>query len=244
MKTVDKKEVINRESAEFIKQTETGKFVNLVPDTFVIKMDDGSQGYAIRHLNRQDMILIDTVGKGAQKGVKHLVEEGYKIKAILVTHKAALDNSYASLKTVSEDAGGAPIFTHPINNKNSDFEVKDINDKNKIFGHFSLSVRDFPAVSGEAVVIHSEINEGMVFSGCSAEGADYDSDKEGFRLPEIKSENKKFSLAESWRSYMEEFSFLFPYKGKPGFNLSEGQQKDIILRLGSTDYPGGGNPNL
>ena len=244
MKTVDKKEVVNRESAEFIKQTETGKFVNLVPDTFVIKMEDGSQGYAIRHLNRQDMILIDTVGKGAQEGVKHLVEEGYKIKGILVTHKAALDNAYAPLKTVSEDAGGAPIFTHPINNKNSDFEVKDINDKNKIFGHFSLSVRDFPAPSGEAVVIHSEINEGMVFSGCSAEGAPYDSDEEGFRLPDLKSENKKFSLAESWRSYMREFSFFFPYKGKPGFNLSEGQQKDIILKLGTTDYPGGGNPNL
>lgn len=243
MKTVDKKEVVNRESAEFIKQTEEGKFVNLVPDTFIIKTENGGQGYAIRHLNRQDMILIDTVGKGAQAGVKHLVEEGYKIKAILITHKGVLENAYAPLKTISEDAGGAPVYTHPINNNDSNYEVKNITEKNNIFGHFSLTVRDFPAPSGEAVVIHSEINEGMVFSGCAAIGASYDSKEEGFKLPEM-SENKKFSVAESWRSYMQEFSFFFPYKGKPGFNLSEGQQKDIILKLGSTDYPGGGNPNL
>lgn len=244
MKTVDKKEVIHRESAEFIQQTEEGKFVNLVPDTFIIKMENGAQGYAIRHLNRQDMILIDTTGKGAQKGIKLLIEEGYKIKAILVTHKGALDNTYASLKTISEDAGGAPIFTHPINKNDESHDVKNITEDNNIFGHFSLSVRDFPAKSGEAVVIHSEINEGMVFAGNAAIGASYDSDEEGFKRPDIGSESKNYSLAESWRSYMREFSFLFPYKGKPGFNLSEGQQKDIVLKLGSTDYPGGGNPNL
>ena len=244
MKTVDKKEVIHSQSAEFIQQAEEGKFLKLIPDTFVIKTADDTQGYAIRHLNRQDMILIDAIGKGAQEGIKHLVEEGYNIKAILITNKIALKNAYASLKTVSEDAGGAPIYSHSVNSNDSEFEVKNINDKNGIFEHFSLSVRDFPAASGEAAVIYSEINEGMVFAGCSAIGASYDSKDEGFTRPELGSENKNFSLAESWRSYMREFRYFFPYKGKPAFKLSEGQQKDLILKLGSTDYPGGGNPNL
>lgn len=244
MKTVDKRDVVHSQSPEFIKQAEEGKFVKLIPDTFIIKTADGAQGYAIRHLNRQDLILIDTAGKGAQEGVKHLVEEGYKIKAILLTHRGAFENTYAPLKTVSEDAGGAPIYSHPMNNTDENFEVKNISDKNNIFEHFSLTVRDFPSASGEAVVIHSEINEGMVFAGNSAIGASYDSDEQEFKRPDIGSENKNFSLAESWRSYMHGFTYFFPYKGKPGFKLSEGQQKDIIVKLGSTDYPGGGNPNL
>ncbi|HET8754189.1 MAG TPA: hypothetical protein VFM59_07485 [Salinimicrobium sp.] len=244
MKTVDKKEVISSQSAEFIQQAETGKFLKLIPDTFVIKMENGNLGYAIRHLNLQDMILIDTTEKGAQKAVKKLVEEGYKIKGILLTHKAAVDNAYASLKTISEDAGGAPIFTHPVNTHDAEFTTKDINAKNNIFEHFSISVRDFPAKNGEAAVIYSEINDGMVFAGNSAIGEDFESDKKGFNRPDLGSENKNLSLAESWRTYMWEFSYFFPHQGKPGFNLSEGEQKDIIIKLGQTGYSGGGNPSL
>lgn len=244
MKTVDKKEVISSQSAEFIQQAESGKFHKLIPDTFIIKMDSGNQGYALRHLNLRDMILIDTTEKGAQAAVKKLIEEGYNIKAILLTHKGALDNAYASLKTISEDAGGAPIFTHPVNSHDSEFPTKDINAKNDIYEHFSMSVRDFPAKNGEAAVVYSEINDGMVFAGNSAIGADYDSEKNEFTRPDLGSENKNLSLAESWRTYMWEFSYFFPHKGKPGFNLSEGEQKDLIIKLGLKGYPGGGNPTL
>src|SRR6056297_3553541 len=153
MKSVDKKEVISSQSAEFIKQGEEGKFLKMISDTFIIKTANGAQGYAIRHLNGMDFLLIDTTGKGAAEGVKHLVEEGYKIKAILITNKEALRNSYAPLKTISEDAGGAPIFTHPMNISDSSFEVKDITAKNKIFDHFSVTLDDFPAASGESTVI-------------------------------------------------------------------------------------------
>ena len=244
MKSVGKKEVINRQSAEFIKQGEEGKFLKLIPDTFIIKTANGAQGYAIRHLNGKDMILIDTLGKGAEQGVKFLQEEGYAIKAILVTHKEVFRNAYDSLKKISEDAGGVPIFSHPVNNTDSSFEVKDITAKNEIFKHFSLTVRDFPSASGETAVIHSDINEGMVFPGNAASGSPYDSDEDRVIRTDSGSENKNFSLAESWKSYMHEFSYFFPYKGKPKFNLSEGEQKDIVLKLGNTDYPGGGNPNL
>lgn len=244
MKSVDKKEVISSQSAKFIKQGEEGKFLKTVSDTFIIKTEGGTQGYAIRHLNMHDMLLIDTTGKGAGEGIKHLVEEGYKIKAILITNKEALRNTYAPLKTISEDAGGAPIFSHPMNNSDSSFEVKDITARNKIFDHFAVTLDDFPADSGENTVIYCGLNEGMVFAGNTAVGASYDEEGDAIRRPDLKSENKNFSLAESWRTYIREFRYFFPYRGKPKFNLEEGEQTDLIQKLGSTSYPGGGNPNL
>lgn len=244
MKSVDKKEVISSQSAEFIKQGEEGKFLKMVSDTFIIKMEGGAQGYAIRHLNMKDMLLIDTTGKGAEKGIKHLVEEGYKIKAILITNKEALRNTYAPLKTISEDAGGAPVFVHPVNSSDTTFAVKDITARNDVFEHFSIAVDDFPSASGESSVIYCGINEGMVFAGNSALGSGYDEKEEKIHRPDLKSENKNFSLAESWRTYIREFRYFFPYRGKPQFNLEEGEQTDLIQKLGSLNYPGGGNPNL
>lgn len=233
MKSVDKKEVISSQSAEFIQQGEDGKFLKMISDTFIIKMENGAQGYAMRHLNGQDILLIDTIVKGAQKEVKHLVEEGYKIKAILITNKEALKNAYDSLKTISEDAGGAPIFAHPMNINDSSFPVKDITVKNKIFDHFSIELDDFPSASGENTVIYSEINEGMVFAGNSAMGATYEEEGEKVKLVDTGSENKNSSLAEAWRTYTREFRYFFPYKGKPVFNLEEGEQTDFIQRLGN-----------
>ena len=60
MKTVEKREVYSSQSADFIHSTEEGKVGNLISDTFIIKMENGKQGYAIRHHNGKDMLLIDT----------------------------------------------------------------------------------------------------------------------------------------------------------------------------------------
>lgn len=231
MKTVDKKEVYSSQSAEFIEQAEQGKFLKLIPDTFLIKMEDGKQGYAIRHLNRKDILLIDTTAKAAQRAIQNLIKDGYTIKGILLTHRGALENTYDSLETISKDAAGAPIYTHSINLSDSSFKVHDISNKNKIFDHFSIRIYDFPAKSGEASVVYSEINDGMLFAGCCALGADYSSDKNDFQRADMGNKDKDFSLAESWRAFMEEFTYFFPHKGKPGFNLSEGQQTDIIQKL-------------
>lgn len=244
MKTVDKKEVYSSQSAEFIEQAEEGKFLKLIPDTFLIKMEEGKQGYAIRHLNRKDILLIDTTGRAAQKAVKNLVKDGYTIKGIILTHRGTLENTYASLETVSQDAGGAPIFTHSINLTDSSFKVNDISRKSNVFDHFSIRIYDFPAKSGEASVVYSEINDGMLFAGCCAMGAEYGTDKKDFYRADMGNKDKDFSLAESWRAFTEDFTYFFPHKGKPGFNLSEGEQTDIIQKLGHSGYPGGGNPNL
>lgn len=244
MKTVDKREVISSQSAQFIEEGEKGKFLKLVPDTFIIKMENGAQGYAIRHLNRKDLLLIDTVSEGAKKGIKHLVEEGYTIKAILITHKEVMKNAYADWNEISEDAGKAPIFTHPMNTNGEAFNFKNIMDKNTILEHFSISVRDFPSKAGETAVIYSEINNGMLFSGDAAIGSPYDSEKEEVMRPDLENENKNFSLADSWSSVMWEFTYFFPFRGKPKFNLEEGEQKDIVINLGNSGKPNGANPKL
>lgn len=244
MKTVEKREVYSSQSAEFIQNSEPGKFHKLISDTFIIKMENGNQGYAIRHLNGKDMILIDTTEKGAQPAVKQLVKDGYQIQGIILTHKGAIANAYDSLKVISEDAGNAPIFTHPINVNDSSFGIKDISVKSSVLDHFSLVVHDFPSKSGEATVLFTDINEGMIFAGCSAIGASYDSEEKDFKRPDMGSENKNYSLSESWGAIMHEFRYFFPHKGKPAFNLSEGEQKDLILALSDSKKPTSVNPNL
>ncbi|MUP45712.1 hypothetical protein E0K83_08135 [Gramella sp. BOM4] len=238
MKTVDKMEVLHSQSAEFIQKGETGKFLKLIPDTFLIKGEekDGvfNQGYAIRHLNRRDMLLIDVVEKSTKDAVKRLVEEGYNIKGILLTCDAVLNSAYADLKTISEDAGGAPIFAHPRNNIKDSFKTRDITKKDKVLDSFDINIFDLPGSEGASVVVYTEINDGMLFPGEDAVGSSYDSDLNTFSRPEKKNENNDYGLAESWAAFDTPFTYLFPRKGKPGFNLEEGHQIDILNKLGKS----------
>ena len=235
MKTVNKMEILNSQSAEFIQKGETGKFLKLIPDTFIIKgaeMEDGfNQGYAIRHLNLKDIILIDVVEEATKEAVKNLVKEGYDIKAILLSNSDVYKRAYADLKTLSEDAGGAQIFIHPRTTIKDNFKTKDITQKNDIHKTFKLKVNDLPGNGGGSVLIFCEFNDGMLFTGADADGSSYDNDENTFTRPALHSKNDEFGLAESWGVYAEEFSYLFPLKGKPAFNIEEGQRLDILNKL-------------
>lgn len=235
MKTVDKMEVLSSQSAEFIEKSETGKFLKLIPDTFIIKggeTDNGfNQGYAIRHINRKDIILIDVVEESTKAAVKKLVEDGYTIKAILLSNTLIYKNAYADLKTLSEDAGGAEIFIHPRTTVKDDFKTKDITAKNEILKSFGLQVSDLPGSGGGSVLIYSEMNDGMLFTGADAEGSPYDSSTTSFTRPKNESKNDDFGIAEAWGAFEKDFAYLFPLKGKPAFNLEEGQRTDILNAL-------------
>lgn len=235
MKTVDKMKILNSQSPEFIEQGETGKFLKLIPDTFIIKGAEREsgfhQGYAIRHINRKDIILIDVIEKSTKEAVKKLVTDGYNIKGILISNSLVYKTAYADLKKVSEDAGGAPIFMHPrITVKDGD-KVKDITGRNDIVKSFGLTITDLPGNGGGSVLIYSDINDGMLFTGADAEGSPYDSDLNTFTRKKLDSQNDEFGLAESWGAYVMPFTYLFPLCGKPGFNLDEGQQTDILNKL-------------
>ncbi|QED36938.1 hypothetical protein FK178_04065 [Antarcticibacterium arcticum] len=236
MKTVDKMQILHSQSAEFIEQGETGKFLKLIPDTFIIKGGEREggvhQGYAIRHLNRKDIILIDVVESATKEAVKKLITDGYSIKGILISNSDVYKTAYDSLKTISEDAGGAPVFMHPRITVNNGDKVKDITSKNEVMKHFGLTVTDLPGNGGGSVLIYSDINDGMLFTGADAEGSPYDSNENTFMRPKLEHKNDEFGLAEAWNAYDKPFAYLFPLKGKPGFNLEDGQQTDILQQLG------------
>lgn len=233
---VDKLEVLDSRTPEFIARGETGKFLKLLPDTFIIKGEAGengfTQGYAIRHLNQKDIILIDVVEKETKEAVKKLLTDGYSIKAILISNTSVLKNAYDNLKIISEDAGGTPIYAHPMSTIKDDFKIKDItSNKNDVFKNFGLTIYNLPGNGGGSVLIYSDINDGMLFTGEDAIGSPYDSDLKKFSRPQMKSKNDEFGLSESWGAFEQPFSYLFPLRGKPGFNLEEEDQTDILNTL-------------
>lgn len=233
---IDKLEELDSQTPEFIAQGETGKFLKLIPDTFIIKGETGdngfNQGYAIRHLNQKDIILIDVIEKATSDAVKKWVKDGYNIKAFLISNASVFKNAYADLKTISKDAGGAPIYAHPMITIKEDFKIKDITaKKNELFKSFGLTIYNLPGNGGGSVLIHSDINDGMLFTGEDALGSPYDSELNKFSRPQMKSKNDEYGLAESWGAFQGPFSYLFPLRGKPGFNLEEEDQTDILNKL-------------
>jgi len=208
----------------------------LIPNTFIIKGEAGqegfSQGYAVRHQNQKDIILIDAIEKSTQAAVKKWIEDGYTIKAILISNTSVFKNAYADLKTISEDAGGAPIYAHPMTTIKEDFKIKDITaKKNELFKSFGLTIFNLPGNRGGSVIIYSDINEGMLFTGEDALGSPYDNELNEFTRPQMNRKNDEYGLAQSWSEFEQPFTYLFPLRGKPGFNLEEEDQSAILNKL-------------
>jgi hypothetical protein len=233
---IDRLEEFDSQTPEFIAQGETGKFLKLIPDTFIIKSETDqngfNQGYAIRHQNQKDIILIDVIEKATRDAVKKWIKDGYTIKAILISNTSVIKNSYADLKTLSEDAGGASIYAHPMSTLKENFKIKDITvKKNELFKSFGLTIYNLPGSGGGSVLIYSDLNEGMLFTGEDAIGSPYDTELNEFSRPKIKSKNDEYGLAQNWSEFGQPFSYLFPLRGKPGFNLEEEDQTAILNKL-------------
>lgn len=222
-------------SPDFIKGQDTGEFIKILPDTFVIKgakNDRGfDQGYAIRHLNRKDYILIDVVEEATREAVERLVNGGFNIRAIFITGESVMKDAYADLATLSKDAGGADIYAHRRISKETDFEVKSITAKDPVMKSFDLDVQELTGDKSGAVLIYSDLNDGMLFTGDSAKGSAYDSDRFTFVREKEENESDEYALAENWSTYDKEFKYLFPRQGKPAFEVDGGTRTDILNRL-------------
>jgi hypothetical protein len=69
---------------------------------------------------------------------------------------------------------------HPrISAKDGD-TLKDITGRHEIIKHFGLTITDLPGNGGGSVLIYSDINDGMLFTGADADGSSYDSDLNTF----------------------------------------------------------------
>ena len=189
-------------------------------------VNNGDDAFQYLSGNDVDLLLLDLKmpGKDGFDVLKELNEQSIRSKIIVLT-------AYADVKTLSEDAGGAPVFMHPrITPKNGD-KVKDITGRHDIIKSFGLTISDLPGSGGGSVLIYSDINDGMLFTGADAEGSSYDSDLSTFERPKLESKNDEFGLAQAWGAFVLPFTYLFPLCGKPGFNLDEGAQQDILMKL-------------
>jgi glyoxylase-like metal-dependent hydrolase (beta-lactamase superfamily II) len=208
-----------------------GDAVRILPDTFLLKFPGRNgnmgNGYAIRHHNGKDLVLIDTISKEHKLELARFRESEYNINAILLTNGNLIDQAYTELSEIAAE-NDTQIFVHPLDSKQS--QAVDITGYHDVYTHFDLSVFHTPGFTGGAIVVHCGLN-GALFTGDSAVGSDYSTDEYIFRRPGIDNEQNNLALRESWRSISVDFDHMLPLQGKPQFDLTEQQRKHILNQL-------------
>jgi glyoxylase-like metal-dependent hydrolase (beta-lactamase superfamily II) len=225
----DKIEVFSR--LDELRTAEFGTSVKILPDTFLLKFDKHrhrfGNGYAIRHRNGKDLVLIDTVRKEHKVELSRFRENGYNIKAILLTHSDLIGQAFASLSEIAKICD-TQIYIHPLDSQSTG--ALDITGYHDIFKEFDLSIFHTPGHTSGSVVIYCGINRAL-FVGDSAVGSPYDTDSYYFERPVIESDQKDLALTESWRSMSIEFEHILPLHGKPQFDLSDLDRSGILRNL-------------
>lgn len=218
-------------TAEFIDNQHTGKFIEILPNTFMIKgaiNDRGfDQGYALKR-GKSELLLIDVVEEATKEAVTTIVKDRYEIKAILITSKSVLQDAYADLATISEEAGGADIYLHPEIDTDDDFETKRLTDNDSLLKSFNLDVHKLPSGKEGAVLIYSDKNDGMLFTGDSAKGSQYDTDSFVFTREKQEKKDDEFELARDWQNYDKDFTYLLPRQGKPALEINRATKANIL----------------
>ncbi len=224
---------------EDLKKNEVGKAVQILPDTYAIKIKKQryrtGNSYFVKHLNQRDVLLIDTVHNASKQTLKSLMEKGYNIAGLLLTHGDLVSQAYIDLETLSKMID-APIFIHPFDSGTQHSATLDITEPHALFEAFSLKIYNYPGHTGGSVLIYSEINNGMLFTGDCAVGAPYEDADFYFERPPIEDISKDVGLAVNWKRFVLPFKHILPLHGKPQFYLTEGGQKNVILQLGK-DVP-------
>ncbi|WGK64504.1 MBL fold metallo-hydrolase [Croceiramulus getboli] len=212
-----------------------GDPVKILPETFLMKVKKFKHRfgntYALRHLNRKDLILIDAIRPENKPAIDQFLDQGYQVRGILLTHGDLIKQAYADLHHISEELGNAPIFMHPLDAGEYGDLITDITEPNFVLEDFGIESYHYPGHTPGSVILYSERNEGMLFAGDSAVGSPYDQDDYYFERPPIENDETDFGLAQNWKRFVKPFKHFLPLHGKPQFGLSEPQQKDIILNL-------------
>lgn len=218
-------------TADFISNKHTGKFFEILPNTYMIKgsiNDRGfEQGYAIEN-NKREFILIDVVERASLEAVETLIKNGYKINAILITGETVLRDAYADLQTISEDAGGAAIYLHKDISSNTNFGTRNISDNDALLSSFNLEVHEVPMNKKGVVTIFSTKNQGMLFTGDQAIGSNYNDETFTFTREKQEKKEDEFELARDWQNYDKDFAYLLPRKGKPALEVDRATRSNIL----------------
>lgn len=222
-------------TGSFIANQHTGKFIQLLPNTYLIKgaiNDRGfDQGYALSNFNNKEFILIDVVQEATREAVETMVKDGYDIKAILITGQAVLDEAYADLSTLSEDAGGADIYIHPTLNSDGNFKTQALTQNDSLLNKFNIQTEELPVQGKGSVLIYAGNNNGMLFVGDTAKGSAYDTDDLLFSREEQEKESDEFVMKDFWKGYDKKFAYFFPRQGKPAIEVDDRTRTSLLDRL-------------
>lgn len=222
-------------TAKFIADQHTGKFVQILPNTYIIKGAVNNRGfdqaYAVSKFKNRELVLIDVVQEATREAVETLVKDGYQIKAIIITGETVLNEAYADLQTLSKDAGGAAIYIHPQIIGNTQFETKPLPGNDALLNEFHLITEEIPASTKGEVLVFASNNQGMLFVGDSAKGSAYDTDEFLFSREEQEKDKEEFDIAGFWQGYDRKFSYFFPRKGKPAIEVDNRTRTTLLDRL-------------
>lgn len=219
---------------EFFADQHTGKFVNILPETFLIKgakNDRGfDQAYALGN-NKQEYILIDVVELASKDAVQSMIKNGDTVRAILISGDTVMQDAYADLETISKDAGGADIYIHPQSAFKDEYDTKDLTGNDALLSSYGLEITDFSVRKKPAVLLYCTRNGGMLFTGDSASGSEYENYWSTFHREKLDKKEDEFAMSKNWSNYNKKFNYLFPRKGKPAVKVDNQTRIEILNKL-------------
>lgn len=230
MEVKDNYDIVNWKQE--VEQAEAGKAVKILTDTFLAKAKDQNghtvNTYALRHENRHDILLVDTVYPENKSTLDHFKEAGYNIKGIVVTSDAVAKHSFKDFKEIAESYN-TEIFMHKLDD-NSDYQCKDIMDGHDCMKSFQIKPFHFPGYTGGSVMLYSDYN-GALFAGHSAKGAEWKDGQPSFTRPDT-NDAEDSGLMDNWMSFDIDFEHLLPASGQPQLKIDDEARNAIIRSLG------------
>ncbi len=212
-----------------------GDSVKILHDTFLLKFPKREQrygnGYAIRHQNRKDLVLIDTVNREHHGELVRFRESGYNIKGLLLTNKNLISQAYTELSDIARELK-TEIYIHPLDSPVTN--SIDITGYHDFLQDFDLTVFHTPGNTSGSVMIFSGAS-GALFTGDSAIGSPYEADEYFFERPPISKDESDLALRESWKSISVDFKHILPLHGKPQFDINLEKRKQILNNLIKTE---------
>lgn len=229
----------NNDSTEFLpvkieklRNLEFGNPKNILPNVYLIKVDKHQfrygNMYIIKHPTRKSLLLIDAVRPESKNALNDFMATGYSIDSVLLTHSDLIGQAYGSLDEISTNLGGTSIYIHPNDIKSRWEDARDIMSAASQFSDYKIEVHHFPGHTPGSSIIYSGLNGGMVFSGDSAVGSNYEKEEYYFDRPPNKADD---GLRECWSNFEKDFQHFLPLHGKPEFTISRKRRERILQNL-------------
>ena len=190
-----------------------------------------AQGYVLHHEQEDAVLLIDVTREETRGIVRELVELGKKIDGIVLTHGDLVNNAYADLRRVSEEAGGAPVLVHPADARGQDHAIQDITLDLPLFDRYGLVVLPAPGHTPGSVMLYSKLYGGTLFTGDAAIGAPYTAEELFFERPPIFQPYDDEDLADMWVHFDLPLAQLLTHHGIPGLDLTKEECATYLKQL-------------